>query len=65
MSEQQIYNAETDISVEQQAINDCYVNRAKSYQELGNWQEQLDMIYHDFDGWKQKISDIKTKYPKP
>ena len=27
-------------------------------------EEQLDMIYHDFDGWKTTISEIKTKYPK-
>lgn len=26
--------------------------------------EQLDMIYHDFDNWKIKIAEIKSKYPK-
>lgn len=27
--------------------------------------EQLDMIYHDFDCWKAVIGEIKAKYPKP
>ena len=26
--------------------------------------EQLDAIYHDFDGWKASIKAIKDKYPK-
>lgn len=28
-------------------------------------EDQLDMIYHDFDGWKEKIGQIKEQYPKP
>lgn len=27
--------------------------------------EQLDMIYHDIDSWKETINNIKAKYPKP
>jgi len=27
-------------------------------------EHQLDMIYHDFDGWKNVITAIKEKYPK-
>ena len=31
---------------------------------LGNWQDQLDMIYHDIDAWKAKIKKIKDDNPK-
>ena len=31
---------------------------------LGNWQDQLDMIYHDIDVWKAKIKKIKDDNPK-
>ena len=31
---------------------------------LGNWQDQLDMIYHDIDAWKAKIKKIKDYNPK-
>lgn len=27
-------------------------------------QDQLDMIYHDIDVWREKIAAIKAKYPK-
>ncbi len=26
--------------------------------------EQLDMIYHDFENWKYTIKKVKEKYPK-
>jgi hypothetical protein len=33
--------------------------------EYGSWQSQLDEIYHSgLDAWKDRISAIKTKYPK-
>ena len=33
--------------------------------EYGSWQSQLDEIYHNgLDAWKDRISAIKTKYPK-
>ena len=31
---------------------------------LGNWQDQLDMIYHDIDAWKARIKKIKDDNPK-
>ena len=31
---------------------------------LGNWQDQLDMIYHDIDAWRAKIKKIKDDNPK-
>ena len=31
---------------------------------LGNWQDQLDMIYHDIEAWKAKIKKIKDDNPK-
>lgn len=27
-------------------------------------EEQLDMQFHDYDGWKTAIQEIKTRYPK-
>ena len=35
------------------------------YTELGNWRDQLDMIYHDIEDWKAKVKAIKDKHPKP
>ena len=60
------YNVEKDISTYNKKLNECLSNRLNAYQtELGNWQEQLDMIYHDIDAWKSKVLAIKNKYPKP
>jgi len=28
-------------------------------------QDQLDMMFHDFDAWKALISEIKSRFPKP
>ena len=42
--------------------------RITAYEELGGWQEQLDMIYHDeVNGtttWKDAIAKIKLDNPK-
>ena len=32
--------------------------------EYPSIREQLDMIYHDVDGWRETIKTIKDKYPK-
>ena len=37
---------------------------AEYFSTLGNWQDQLDMIYHDIDAWKAKIKKIKDDNPK-
>ena len=43
-------------------IEDSYVElRKKEYPPLT---DQLDKMYHDFDGWKNDIETIKNKYPK-
>ena len=43
-------------------IEDSYVElRQKEYP---SWPDQLDKMYHDFDGWKNDIQTIKNKYPK-
>ena len=43
-------------------IEDSYVElREKEYP---SWKDQLDKMYHDFDGWKNDIQTIKNKYPK-
>jgi hypothetical protein len=65
MEKQIIYNAETDIPKANQLLEQCINSRQNAYlTELGNWQNQLDMIYHDFDGWKAAVKAIKDKYPK-
>lgn len=33
--------------------------------EYPSWESQLDMMFHDYDGWKASIQAIKDKYPKP
>ena len=48
------------------AMNECRDRRQSAYiEELGSWQQQLDMIFHDFEGWKTAVQNIKNKYPKP
>jgi len=41
----------------------------KRQNEYPSIQEQLDMLYWDLmngtDNWRDKITEIKTKYPKP
>ena len=39
-------------------------DRLKEYNTIGLG-EQLDMIYHDIDGWKARIKSVKDKFPKP
>ena len=43
-------------------IEDSYVELRKK--EYPSWPDQLDKMYHDFDGWKNDIETIKNKYPK-
>ena len=32
--------------------------------EYGDWQDQLDEIYHDIDAWKARLLTIKNSNPK-
>jgi len=58
ITNQQILDKQSEL----QALEDVYVNRRKEY---GNWESQLDEIYHDgIDSWKTRIASIKAKYPK-
>ena len=58
ITNQQILDKQSEL----QALEDVYDNRRKEY---GNWESQLDEIYHDgIDSWKTRITSIKTKYPK-
>jgi hypothetical protein len=51
-----------DKQKELQALEDIYDNRRKEY---GTVIDQLDEIYHEgLDSWKDRISNIKAKYPK-
>tara|TARA_R100000700_G_scaffold15581_1_gene21578 strand:- start:238 stop:597 length:360 start_codon:yes stop_codon:yes gene_type:complete len=44
--------------------NEYQRKRLEEYNAIGIG-EQLDMIYHDMDGWKKRIKSVKDKYPKP
>ena len=46
------------------ADNGYQRKRLEEYNAIGLG-EQLDMIYHDMDGWKKQIKSVKDKYPKP
>ena len=47
------YNAEKDISTYNKKLNECLSNRLNAYQtELGNWQEQLDMMKIKLKVWQ-------------
>lgn len=60
------YNAETDIPLYNRQLQQCMSNRQNAYMtELGGWQQQLDMIFHDLDAWKVAVQSIKERYPKP
>jgi len=58
ITNQQILDKQSEL----QALEDVYKNRRNEY---GNWQSQLDEIYHNgLDSWKTRIASIKAKYPK-
>lgn len=52
-----------------EVINELFGESLPNYkerrlQEYPSINEQLDMIYHDIDTWREKIAAIKAKYPK-
>jgi len=61
---------EEAIKVKEQELEKEYADkeyqrkRLEEYNAIGLG-EQLDMIYHDMDGWKARIKSVKDKYPKP
>jgi hypothetical protein len=58
ITNQQILDKQSELK----ALEDVYVNRRNEY---GTVVSQLDEIYHSgLDAWKDRISAIKTKYPK-
>ena len=58
ITNQQILDKQSELK----ALEDVYVNRRNEY---GSIVSQLDEIYHTgLDAWKDRISAIKTKYPK-
>lgn len=53
-----------------EVINESCKDSLPTYKDLRvseypSINEQLDMIYHDIEKWKERISEIKVKYPKP
>jgi len=62
---------EVEVNAKIQELKDAdivpeYVKlRRKEYlSKLGNWKDQLDMIYHDIDNWKSEVKKIKDANPK-
>jgi hypothetical protein len=43
-------------------VEPTYVD--KRLMDYPSVQDQLDMIYHDIDAWREKIAAIKAKHPK-
>ena len=63
--------SKSDIKAKMAELKTVYDNnkyqrdREKEYlSKLGNWQNQLDMIYHNIDNWKSEIKKIKNANPK-
>ena len=57
------YDATKDIPQNLQIAFEVQQNRQNAYlEELGGWQEQLDMIFHDIDAWRSKVQAIKDKH---
>jgi hypothetical protein len=58
ITNQQILDKQSELQV----LEDVYENRRNEY---GTIVSQLDEIYHTgLNAWKDRISAIKTKYPK-
>ena len=59
------YDAKKDVPQELQPAFEVQQNRQNAYfEELGNWQDQLDMIFHDIDAWRSKVQAVKDRFPK-
>lgn len=53
---------EFDRLLEEYSKNEYKNFREKEYPSI---KDQLDLLYHQgYDGWKEKIQEIKDKYPK-
>jgi hypothetical protein len=60
------YDASKEVPQETQMLQECLNNRQNAYmEELGGWQQQLDTMFHDFEGWRAAVQAIKDRYPKP
>ena len=58
--------AEGKIMDDEYNANQYKRDRQLAYlKDIGSWEEQLDMIYHNIDNWKAEVKKIKDKYPKP
>lgn len=64
LTEDELKQREKDAIEAQELIDsEAWINnRKKAY---GNWQEQLDEMFHDFDAWKARIQSVKDANPKP
>ena len=59
--EQAVFEAQCAAAEQELASNAWVHTRINAY---GNWQQQLDEIFHDIDAWRERIQAIKTKHPK-
>ena len=61
----ELYVARNDAGILEQRIREADLDyagkRANEYPKLA---DQLDMIYHDIDAWRETIKEIKNRNPK-
>jgi hypothetical protein len=54
-----------EVESEIERIRPIFEYQEKRRREYPSVVDQLDMIFHDFDGWKKMIQTVKDKFPKP
>ena len=61
----ELYVARNDAGVLEQRIREADLDYSgKRRNEYPKLAEQLDMIYHDIDAWRETIKEIKERNPK-
>tara|TARA_X000000368_G_scaffold290394_1_gene230717 strand:- start:17491 stop:17949 length:459 start_codon:yes stop_codon:yes gene_type:complete len=61
----ELYIARNDAGVLEQRIREADLDYSgKRRNEYPKLAEQLDMIYHDIDAWRETIKEIKERNPK-
>tara|TARA_B100001559_G_C16496220_1_gene620874 strand:+ start:641 stop:1102 length:462 start_codon:yes stop_codon:yes gene_type:complete len=61
----ELYVARNDAGILEQRIREADLDYAgKRKNEYPKLADQLDMIYHDIDAWRETIKEIKNRNPK-
>lgn len=59
------WNEVMEETKKQEEIHDYYEYEREREKSFPHPMDQLDMIYHDLEGWRKEIKKIKDKFPKP